>query len=357
MRLLASPLPEARDFGEMALEELRKVIPASSSASTCPTAAAPGSTTCSGLRERASAGRRALRARRRARGGGRLVRAAAARRRLRGGPARGLPLRGERPARGRAARGASPRSSPDERAALIARARSASARTGATSPGAASRRCATGSRSSPTTAPSATSSATGCSPASGSGSAASSAPTCPRRSRTPASATATARDSRSSRAEWERLRAEGLDEEAPYAVSLAYRIRYVLDLNAREAMHLIELRSGREGHAELPGGRARDARPDRRGAPVRRGGDDATPTARPRLASSASRRSFAASGSWRTARGARPGRPDERSIGSGHPTRHPLRLAASLPARTILTEYPRLTERRDCLRGGPRRSA
>ena len=33
-----------------------------------------------------------------------------------------------------------------------------------------------------------------------------------------------------------------------YAVSLAYRIRYVLDLNAREAIHLIELRSGREGH-------------------------------------------------------------------------------------------------------------
>ena len=35
---------------------------------------------------------------------------------------------------------------------------------------------------------------------------------------------------------------------APYALSLAYRIRYTLDLNAREAMHLIELRSGREGH-------------------------------------------------------------------------------------------------------------
>jgi thymidylate synthase ThyX len=52
-----------------------------------------------------------------------------------------------------------------------------------------------------------------------------------------------------SRAEYERLRAEGLHDEAPYAVSLAYRIRYVLDLNAREAMHLIELRSGREGHA------------------------------------------------------------------------------------------------------------
>jgi thymidylate synthase ThyX len=51
-----------------------------------------------------------------------------------------------------------------------------------------------------------------------------------------------------SRAEWERLRAEGHLEEAPYAAALAYRIRYVLDLNAREAMHLIELRSGREGH-------------------------------------------------------------------------------------------------------------
>ena len=51
-----------------------------------------------------------------------------------------------------------------------------------------------------------------------------------------------------SHTEWERLREEGLGEEAPYAVALAYRIRYVLDLNAREAMHLIELRSGREGH-------------------------------------------------------------------------------------------------------------
>jgi len=37
--------------------------------------------------------------------------------------------------------------------------------------------------------------------------------------------------------------------QAPYALCLAYRVRYVLDLNAREAIHLIELRSGREGHA------------------------------------------------------------------------------------------------------------
>ena len=51
-----------------------------------------------------------------------------------------------------------------------------------------------------------------------------------------------------SRLEYERLAAAGLAEQAPYALSLAYRIRYTLDLNAREAMHLIELRSGREGH-------------------------------------------------------------------------------------------------------------
>jgi thymidylate synthase ThyX len=51
-----------------------------------------------------------------------------------------------------------------------------------------------------------------------------------------------------SRAEYERLAAAGLADAAPYALCLGYRIRYVLDMNAREAMHLIELRSGREGH-------------------------------------------------------------------------------------------------------------
>jgi hypothetical protein len=51
-----------------------------------------------------------------------------------------------------------------------------------------------------------------------------------------------------SRAEYERLAAEGLTDAAPYALCLGYRMRYVLDMNAREAMHLIELRSGREGH-------------------------------------------------------------------------------------------------------------
>ena len=51
-----------------------------------------------------------------------------------------------------------------------------------------------------------------------------------------------------SRVEFERLADAGLPDAAPYALCLGYRIRYILDLNAREAMHLIELRSGREGH-------------------------------------------------------------------------------------------------------------
>jgi thymidylate synthase ThyX len=51
-----------------------------------------------------------------------------------------------------------------------------------------------------------------------------------------------------SRGAWQALRDRGLERQAPYALCLGYRIRYVLDLNAREAMQLIELRSGREGH-------------------------------------------------------------------------------------------------------------
>ncbi|HEX2232382.1 MAG TPA: FAD-dependent thymidylate synthase [Thermoleophilaceae bacterium] len=56
-----------------------------------------------------------------------------------------------------------------------------------------------------------------------------------------------------SRSEHARLVELGRPEVAPYALCLGYRIRYVMDMNAREAMHLIELRSGREGH---PGYRA-----------------------------------------------------------------------------------------------------
>ena len=51
-----------------------------------------------------------------------------------------------------------------------------------------------------------------------------------------------------SREAYGELVAAGLHHAAPYALCLGYRIRFVLDLNAREAMQLIELRSGREGH-------------------------------------------------------------------------------------------------------------
>ncbi len=36
--------------------------------------------------------------------------------------------------------------------------------------------------------------------------------------------------------------------QAQYAVALAFKIRYAIQMNAREAMHLIELRSGPQGH-------------------------------------------------------------------------------------------------------------
>jgi thymidylate synthase ThyX len=36
--------------------------------------------------------------------------------------------------------------------------------------------------------------------------------------------------------------------QAPYAVSMAYRIRYAMQFNAREAMHMLELRSSPQGH-------------------------------------------------------------------------------------------------------------
>ena len=37
-------------------------------------------------------------------------------------------------------------------------------------------------------------------------------------------------------------------DQAAYAVSLGYRMRYVMHMNAREAMHLCELRSSPQGH-------------------------------------------------------------------------------------------------------------
>ncbi len=44
------------------------------------------------------------------------------------------------------------------------------------------------------------------------------------------------------------IAAAGLVEVAPYAVAMAHRIRFYMEMNAREAMHLIELRSAPQGH-------------------------------------------------------------------------------------------------------------
>src|SRR4051794_7031254 len=42
--------------------------------------------------------------------------------------------------------------------------------------------------------------------------------------------------------------ASSFPEQARYAVAMAYRVRYVMQFNAREAMHLLELRTAPQGH-------------------------------------------------------------------------------------------------------------
>ena len=44
------------------------------------------------------------------------------------------------------------------------------------------------------------------------------------------------------------MAAEGLSAAAPYALPMAYRVRFYMDMNAREAMHVIELRTTPQGH-------------------------------------------------------------------------------------------------------------
>jgi thymidylate synthase ThyX len=44
------------------------------------------------------------------------------------------------------------------------------------------------------------------------------------------------------------LIAAGLRDAAPYAVVMAYRVRFYMEMNAREAMHVIELRTSPQGH-------------------------------------------------------------------------------------------------------------
>ena len=47
---------------------------------------------------------------------------------------------------------------------------------------------------------------------------------------------------------FEQLAAGGLEPVAPYAVVMAYRVRFYMEMNAREAMHVIELRTSPQGH-------------------------------------------------------------------------------------------------------------
>jgi thymidylate synthase ThyX len=47
---------------------------------------------------------------------------------------------------------------------------------------------------------------------------------------------------------YDAMREAGLADAAQYAVSMAHRIRFVMDMNAREAMHVIELRTAPQGH-------------------------------------------------------------------------------------------------------------
>lgn len=44
------------------------------------------------------------------------------------------------------------------------------------------------------------------------------------------------------------LVARGREDVAPYSVVMAYRVRFYMDMNAREAMHVIELRTSPQGH-------------------------------------------------------------------------------------------------------------
>jgi thymidylate synthase ThyX len=47
---------------------------------------------------------------------------------------------------------------------------------------------------------------------------------------------------------YEAMHGAGLDAAASYAVAMAYRVRFYMEMNAREAMHVIELRTAPQGH-------------------------------------------------------------------------------------------------------------
>jgi len=60
--------------------------------------------------------------------------------------------------------------------------------------------------------------------------------------------TATYDDAMARSADLYHLLEDRFPAQAAYAVALAYRIRFTMQMNAREAMHLLELRSGPQGH-------------------------------------------------------------------------------------------------------------
>ena len=161
MRLMASPLPEAREYGGMILAELKRVMPSFVSRVERPDRGGEWISYLEQRREQTESWVARLGLDRRGDGEGApsvelvhvdgseedllascLFEAASASRRPRSSPA------------------STSSTAPSGRAAGARW--SASAPTAATAPAAASRRCATASRSSPTTAPSATCSATGC---------------------------------------------------------------------------------------------------------------------------------------------------------------------------------------------------
>ena len=162
LHLLAHPLPEARAYGR---DDPRRAQGGDAELRLPGRAAGPGRRVDrlprDRARARASAGRSGS-AWTSTRAAGGTLRHAAARRGRRGRPARGAAVRGQRELRGARSGRRSARSTATTRAAAARRPRRRTARTAATGPAAGSRRCATGSRSSPTTARSATSSATGC---------------------------------------------------------------------------------------------------------------------------------------------------------------------------------------------------
>ena len=254
LRMRAHPLPEARHYADMMLTELRKVIPSFLQRVDVPSAAGSGPTTWPST---ATATARLVARLWPELDGSDPGDARRRRRRARGDAARLRPRRGREGPGGRVFRAPRLFASARRRggcagsATTIAspcwRPTSATGATGGTVPVAPSSAPTTASSSSPTTAPSATCSGTACSPSSGSASASRSATTCPSSSPTPG--WPSDYDEAIDRAEdLYRSLLPDFPEQASYAVALAHRIRYVMQFNAREAMHLIELRSGAQGH-------------------------------------------------------------------------------------------------------------